>query len=71
MNAASISIKIDKLYTKFRTYLAHKGVKLLLVPGLVTPAIHHGSSTENALQFVYTLIFNLLTALLAPCPLLG
>ena len=59
INTYTLGGEIGNIRKKFRLYLDSKNVKMLLAPGLCTPAIYHGSSNECCVQVIYTLMFNL------------
>ena len=58
-NTQNLKDEISDFTLKFREYLTNRGINVLLAPGLVTPAVLHGSTDINSLQAVYTFMFNL------------
>ena len=58
-NTQNLKREISDFTLKFRESLSNRGINMLLAPGMVTPAVLHGSADINSLQEVYTFMFNL------------
>lgn len=59
-NINTLEIEVTAFYDRFEKFMNERDIKLLLAPGLVTPAVLHGSSKDNNMQVIYTFMFNLI-----------
>lgn len=60
VNINAIEQENTLIYDKIKGRMDKNEIELLLAPGMVTPAVLHGSSNENSIQAIYTFMFNLL-----------
>ena len=58
-NTNFIKKRISKSYIKFQKKMKEINCKIIISPGLVTPAIKHNTSQNSGLQEFYTVIYNL------------
>ena len=59
-NSSTIKNENTAIYDRFRKFMEEKDIQMMLAPGMVTPAVLHGTSNDNNMQAVYTFMFNLL-----------
>ena len=69
VNRATITDDINNLFDRYVSRLTENGVEIILAPGMVTPAVLHGSSNENKLQGVYQFMFSTLEVCTGAMPI--